>query len=399
MKKENSWIKKHGFSLVEVMVAAGLLGVIALGGMRIVDFQTERTRDTSKNFQADNIMYDMMFVLRDRDSCFETFNNKITSNASIDKILRKDINGGMTDLFKVGEKYGSLDGIGKGGIGEVIIKKMQLGKVTNTPVGSNLYFTNLFVTFEKKGGGSNKDTEATRLLPVKFIVDGTGVNLLRCVSENSNNLEDLCNAMGGILDFSDNDLCKSLNVKTFTTANSLIMGGTPLIPARPYALKAEGAVDVRGKMTFDYAGSATNGGPVIFDGGQINNVTKIFVKGSASANEVSATKYNHVSDQKEKKNIKVISEKEANRILSLRGVSFNWKDSGEKSLGLVAQEVQKYYPELVDQTGSGLTVQYANLIAPMLEVIKRQEKQIKENEFELQKIERKLASSKKGDKK
>ena len=123
------------------------------------------------------------------------------------------------------------------------------------------------------------------------------------------------------------------------------------------------------------------------------------MKGSASANEVSATKYNHVSDQKEKKNIKVLSEIEANRILSLRGVSFNWKDSGEKSLGLVAQEVQKYYPELVDQTGSGLTVQYANLIAPMLEVIKRQEKQIKENEFELQKIERKLASSKKGDKK
>ena len=396
MKKENSWIKNHGFSLVEVMVAAGLLGVIALGGMRIVDFQTGRTRDTSKNFQADNIMYDMMFVLRDRDSCFETFNNKITSNASIDKIIRKDINGGLTDLYKVDDKYGTL---GRDGIGQVIIKEMKLGEVKNIPIGSNLHFTNLLVTFGKKGAGSNKDTEAVRILPVKFIVDGSGVNLLRCVSENSNNLEDLCNAMGRILDFSDNDLCKSLNVKTFTTANSLTMGGTPLIPARPYALKAEGAVDVRGKMTFDYVGSAANGGPVVFDGGKINNVTKIFVRGSASANEVSATKYNHVSDQKEKKNIKVISEKEANRILSLRGVSFNWKDSGEKSLGLVAQEVQKYYPELVDQTGSGLTVQYANLIAPMLEVIKRQEKQIKENEFVLKKIERKLASSKKGDKK
>ncbi|OFZ20489.1 MAG: hypothetical protein A2202_07860 [Bdellovibrionales bacterium RIFOXYA1_FULL_36_14] len=395
MKKENSWIKNHGFSLVEVMVAAGLLGVIALGGMRIVDFQTERTRDTSKNFQADNIMYDMMFALRDRDSCFETFKNKITTNSSIDKILRKDINGGLTELFKVNDKYGS---IGTGGIGQVTIKEMKLGQVINKPVGSNLHFTNLFVTFEKKGGGSNKDTEATRLLPVKFIVDGTGVKLLRCVSENSNNLEDLCNALGGILDFSDNDLCKSINVKTFTAANSATMGGT--IPARPYSLKAEGAVDVRGKMTFDYVGRAPGVGPVTFDGGQINNVTKIFVKGSASANEVSATKYNHVSDQKEKKNIKVLSEIEANRILSLRGVSFNWKDSGEKSLGLVAQEVQKYYPELVDQTGSGLTVQYANLIAPMLEVIKRQAKQIKENEFELQKIERKLASpKKKGDKK
>jgi len=396
MKKENSWIKNHGFSLVEVMVAAGLLGVIALGGMRIVDFQTERTRDTSKNFQADNIMYDMMFALRDRDSCFETFKNKITTNSSIDKILRKDINGGLTELFKVNDKYGS---IGTGGIGQVTIKEMKLGQVINKPVGSNLHFTNLFVTFEKKGGGSNKDTEATRLLPVKFIVDGTGVKLLRCVSENSNNLEDLCNALGGILDFSDNDLCKSLNVKTFTTANAKAMGVSPSI-ARTYALKAEGAVDVRGKMTFDYVGRAPGVGPVTFDGGQINNVTKIFVKGSASANEVSATKYNHVSDQKEKKNIKVLSENEANRILSLRGVSFNWKDSGEKSLGLVAQEVQKYYPELVDQTGSGLTVQYANLIAPMLEVIKRQAKQIKENEFELQKIERKLASpKKKGDKK
>jgi len=389
MNKKNSPNRNHGFSLVEVIVAAGLLGVIALGGMKIIDFQTERTRDTSKNFQADNIMYELMYVLRDRDSCYETFNNHHTSNASLLEIFRKDLSGNITSVLKKGDDYSSLEN--ESGIGKVFIKDLKLGNVK--VIQGNLRGTNLIVTFEKKGAGSGKNMETARILPIKFIFDGTGTKLLRCVSENSNNLEDLCSALGGILDYSDNDLCKSISIKTFTAANSTVMGGVP--GPRPYAIKADGAVDIFGKLTFNHSG----GSPVIIENGNVNNVTKLFVKGSAAADEVSATKYNHVSDQKEKKNIRVISEKDANKILSLRGVSFNWKNTGEKSLGLVAQEVQKQYPELVGQTGNSLSVQYANLIAPMLEVIKRQEKQIQENELELQKIERSLASVKKGDKK
>ena len=388
-KNKNNLIKNHGFSLAEVIVAGGLLGVIALGGMKIIDFQTERTRDTSKNFQADNIMYDLMFVLRDRDSCYETFKDHNTSNASLSQIVRKELSGTVTPVLVKSKEYGSLEN--ESGVGKVKIKDLKLGNVKL--IQGNLRGTSLIVTFEKKGVGSAKEIETTRILPIKFIFDGAGTTLLRCVSENSNNLEDLCSALGGILDYSDNDLCKSISIKTFTAANSTAMGGTP--GPRPYAIKADGAVDIFGKLTFNHSG----GVPVIVENGVINNVTKLFVNGSAAADEVSATKYNHVSDQKEKKNIKVISEKEANRILSLRGVSFNWKNTGEKSLGLVAQEVQKQYPELVDQVGNGLAVQYANLIAPMLEVIKRQEKQIRENERELKKIERALASTAKGDKK
>lgn len=63
---------------------------------------------------------------------------------------------------------------------------------------------------------------------------------------------------------------------------------------------------------------------------------------------------------------------------ALDGVSFTWKDSGEKSVGLVAQEVEEVLPELVNtDPETGLkSVQYANLVAPLIEAVKEQEREI-----------------------
>src|SRR3989339_694396 len=141
-KNKNNLIKNHGFSLAEVIVAAGLLGVIALGGMKIIDFQTERTRDTSKNFQADNIMYDLMFVLRDRDSCYETFKDHNTSNASLSQIVRKELSGTVTPVLVKSKEYGSLEN--ESGVGKVKIKDLKLGNVKL--IQGNLRGTSLIVT-------------------------------------------------------------------------------------------------------------------------------------------------------------------------------------------------------------------------------------------------------------
>jgi len=64
----------------------------------------------------------------------------------------------------------------------------------------------------------------------------------------------------------------------------------------------------------------------------------------------------------------------------LRGVSFNWKDKslGEgRQIGLIAQEVEKTFPEVVTADGNGLkSVQYQRLVAPLIEAIKEQQAQI-----------------------
>jgi hypothetical protein len=60
-------------------------------------------------------------------------------------------------------------------------------------------------------------------------------------------------------------------------------------------------------------------------------------------------------------------------ILRLQGVSYSWKDSGRRDIGLIAQEVEKVFPELV-QAGSTAeaykTIRYDGLIAPLVEAVK-----------------------------
>ncbi|NEQ82878.1 MAG: tail fiber domain-containing protein, partial [Moorea sp. SIO2I5] len=70
-------------------------------------------------------------------------------------------------------------------------------------------------------------------------------------------------------------------------------------------------------------------------------------------------------------------------ILRLRGVSYQWKDeqkaSQETQIGLVAQEVEKVFPELVSTDSQGMkSMSYSKLIAPLIEAIKEQNKKILE---------------------
>ena len=82
-----------------------------------------------------------------------------------------------------------------------------------------------------------------------------------------------------------------------------------------------------------------------------------------------------------KKNIQSI-ESGLQKILSLQGVTFQWKENEssqqtDRQLGFIAQEVESIFPELVQVDSDGMrTMNYTGLIAPMIEAIKEQQKQI-----------------------
>jgi polyhydroxyalkanoate synthesis regulator phasin len=58
----------------------------------------------------------------------------------------------------------------------------------------------------------------------------------------------------------------------------------------------------------------------------------------------------------------------------LRGVSFDWKDSGKPSVGLIAEEVAKVVPEVVAYNdGAATGVNYASLVGVLVEAVKEQE--------------------------
>lgn len=68
------------------------------------------------------------------------------------------------------------------------------------------------------------------------------------------------------------------------------------------------------------------------------------------------------------------------RLLQIRGVRFHWRDPArghEPQVGVIAQEVEAVYPELVEVDRDGYRrVQYANLVAPLIEAVREQQQQI-----------------------
>lgn len=76
------------------------------------------------------------------------------------------------------------------------------------------------------------------------------------------------------------------------------------------------------------------------------------------------------SDARLKEEIKPISAALA-KVMDMRGVTFSYKDTGTRSAGVIAQEVQKSLPEVVYEDENGyLHVAYGNMVSVLIEAIK-----------------------------
>jgi hypothetical protein len=84
------------------------------------------------------------------------------------------------------------------------------------------------------------------------------------------------------------------------------------------------------------------------------------------------------SDERLKKNIRTI-ENSLEKVSALRGVTFDFKENNKKQIGVIAQEVEKIIPEVVQERPDGYKgVQYENLVALLIEAVKEQQNQINE---------------------
>lgn len=92
------------------------------------------------------------------------------------------------------------------------------------------------------------------------------------------------------------------------------------------------------------------------------------------------------SDIQLKKSIEPLSNA-LSKILSLNGVSFFWKDKlkdADKQIGLLAQDVEKVFPELVQTNADGYkSVNYSGVIAPLIEALKSLNNKVNSLENEL----------------
>jgi hypothetical protein len=88
---------------------------------------------------------------------------------------------------------------------------------------------------------------------------------------------------------------------------------------------------------------------------------------------VAAQSFINTSDKREKTNIVPLGEAGSvlQRLDSIHGVYFDWKNSGEKSIGVIAQDVARDFPELVDRHDDRRwKVNYGGLVAVVLEAVK-----------------------------
>ena len=89
-------------------------------------------------------------------------------------------------------------------------------------------------------------------------------------------------------------------------------------------------------------------------------------------------------DRKLKENIEVIPNA-LDKVQALNGVSFDWKKTGEKSAGVIAQEVQGVLPEAVKEVtpvsggDSHLAVNYHALTSILIEAIKELKAELDEH--------------------
>ena len=101
----------------------------------------------------------------------------------------------------------------------------------------------------------------------------------------------------------------------------------------------------------------------------------------AATGTLNATEYNSLSDVTYKEDLKIIDN--ASEILdSIKTYQFKWKETGVKSYGVIAQELEDLLPELINNSNGNKYVNYTPLIAILLEGFKDLSTRIKSLEKE-----------------
>ena len=183
--------------------------------------------------------------------------------------------------------------------------------------------------------------------------------------------------------FTDADHSKLNGIESGATADqsaseivSLISGQT-INPSKVYL-----SGGVVGRDTNDYLDFSNNSHADIVING--SNEFRFEADGDFHADgDVIAQSTTTASDRRLKENIQVIPNS-LDKVQALNGVSFDWKKTGEKSAGVIAQEVQGVLPEAVKEVtpvGGGdshLTVNYHALTSKLIESIKELKAEIEE---------------------
>lgn len=170
------------------------------------------------------------------------------------------------------------------------------------------------------------------------------------------------------------------------TGNLLVLGNVVEFSTETLTIEDKNIVLANGSPS----AAASNGAGITVDGANASLIyisdddkwefnKDLSVEGSiAATGNITSPFFYSESDINLKEEVSPIQDA-LKKVTDLVGVEFVWKSNKQKSIGLIAQEVEKIIPEIVGNTKSGLkTVQYDSIIPLLIEAIKEQQKQIEE---------------------
>jgi hypothetical protein len=104
-----------------------------------------------------------------------------------------------------------------------------------------------------------------------------------------------------------------------------------------------------------------------------------------SLGRISAVDFNNLSDAQYKSDIQDV-QNGLDLIAQMRPVNFKWNDTGERSYGLLAQDLQQIVPEAVSRNNGNLHVNYIQLISLLIDAIQTQNGRIEDLQTQLNKL-------------
>jgi hypothetical protein len=129
--------------------------------------------------------------------------------------------------------------------------------------------------------------------------------------------------------------------------------------------------------------------------GNINTgqgVTEVYLMNQnvRTSDNVSFTSITETSAERYKENIETLDSGDI--IHNLRPVTFDWKETGERDYGLIAEEVNEHLPELVKKSEEGEVegIKYTKLTSLLIKAVQDQAKQIEDLKREIRYIENRL---------